>query len=110
MDRDHQGNLRGRVREVRQDAEDVHGGAYGGFPLRDIIQRTNTAAFRCGLAQEEDWRPGTGVTTAACGRGYRRYSSLQPRHPYTTKSPITDHPINYTLAILGQMTLRFPRT
>jgi hypothetical protein len=54
MDRDHQGDLRGRVREVRQDAEDVHDCAYGGFPLRDIIQRTNTAAFRCGLAQEED--------------------------------------------------------
>lgn len=33
----------------------------------------------------------------AHGRGHRRYSSYQPRHPYTTSTsmpPITDNPIN----------------
>jgi hypothetical protein len=74
MDRDHQGDLGGRVREVGQDAEDVHDGAYGGFPLRDNIQRTSTAAFRRGLAQEDD---GTGVTARLPAvEDIGRYSSL----------------------------------
>jgi hypothetical protein len=106
MDRDYQGDFRRRVRQVGQDAEDVHRRECGECPLcgYDTNDKETSLMLWPGGKRTSGSGDSTALPTATKGHG--RYSSYQPRHEHG-QGP-RSRMIQSIIVIRGVMTLHFP--